>query len=84
MIGNNRVLERSEALESAVAPLMRYKGESKVVGRLRLSQGHVYRVLLLRGCGSFEVRVYDSDDVRRFVSCEYGNLEQFVREWGAI
>lgn len=79
---NERVLVRSKERDDVTAPLMRYRGKSGVMGRLRLSEGLSYRVLALSACGTIRVRVYDSGDVRRFADCEYPNLRAFVMEWG--
>ena len=79
---NERVLVRSEEQKVILAPRMLYRGESGVIGRLRLSHGLPYRVLALNACGSVRVRVYDSGDVRRFADLEYPNLRAFVNDWG--
>lgn len=68
----------------ASSSLLRFKGESAVLGRFRVAHGRVYRVVMLRGCGSFTVRVYDVESPQRFADCDYGDLAEFVSEWEAV
>lgn len=63
--------------------LLRFVGTRTVLEGLTLLPGHVYRVILFRGCGSFAVRIYDQNP-QHFADCCYRNLEAFMRDWEVV
>lgn len=79
-----RLTVAAEGSQYASAPLLQYIGESGVTEGFRLSQGHAYRVLVLKGCGALLVRVYDPGNVCRFADVSYSNLAAFMGEWKAV
>lgn len=64
--------------------LLRFTGESEVLGRLRLAHGRVYRVWVVKGCGGLTVRAYDVENPQRFADCPYSNLASFMRNWEVV
>lgn len=69
---------------NGVLARLRFVGTEKRLRGLTARPGHVYRVIMLGGCGSFKVRVYDPGCPRYFADCHYSNLAEFVSEWEVI
>lgn len=78
------ILGRVEESPHTSAPIMRFTGETVVTRRFRVAQGQAYRVLLLKGCGSLTVRVYDPTNASYFTELDYRSLAAFMREWQVL
>lgn len=71
------------ASDSVLARL-RFVGTRTQLRGLTVRPGHVYRVLMVGGCGQFTVRIYDPGSPRYFADCPYSNLAAFMANWEVI
>ena len=80
-MGARETVERMDGFSKSIAPYLRYKGETGVRSGLALSKGKSYRVMLLDGFGSLQIRVYDFDFSFSCINMSYRNLAEFLQDW---
>ena len=74
-------VERLDGSAHSIAPYLRYRGKTGIRSGLTLSNGKSYRVMLLQGFSSLQVRIFDFDSSFSCVDLTYRNLAEFMREW---
>ena len=73
--------ERLDGSVHSIAPYLRYRGKTGIRGGLALSKGKSYRVMVLNGCGSLLVRVFDFENSSSCADLAYRNLAEFMGDW---
>ena len=67
-----------------VIALLRFTGATTRLSGLTVRQGRVYRVFLVSGCGSFQVRIYEPESPAKYAVCPYSNLASFMENWEVV